>query len=128
MEEQGENKRRKEKRKKWGEQSEEGATIRDAGKRSEARPRGTSLEGRKNLTGSPLVSLGSPNNGVRPLNKQQFGITARHPRYNRQYAARGETVNAIPRAECCNSLKKRETAVNCNVPKQFPFPYVGFTI
>lgn len=33
----------------------------------------------KNLTGSPLVGLGSPNNSVRPLNKQQFGVIARHP-------------------------------------------------
>lgn len=34
----------------------------------------------KNLTGSSLVGLGSPNNSVRPLNKQQFGVIARHPR------------------------------------------------
>lgn len=39
-----------------------------------------SVDGRKNLTRSPLVSLGSPNNSARPLNKQQFGMTARHPR------------------------------------------------
>jgi len=36
--------------------------------------------GQKNLTGSSLVSLGFPNNSVRPLNKQQFGVIARHPR------------------------------------------------
>jgi len=34
----------------------------------------------KNLTESSLVSLGSPNNSVRSLNKQQFGMIARHPR------------------------------------------------
>lgn len=53
------------------------------------------MEGRKNLTGSPLVSLGSPNNGVRPLNKQQFGgegVTARHPRCNRRFAAGGKPL------------------------------------
>lgn len=36
----------------------------------------------KNLTGSSLVSFGSPNNSVRPLNKQQFRVIARHSLWN----------------------------------------------
>lgn len=58
----------------------EGATIRRRKEEREARPRGRVCRTEKNLTGLPLVSLGSPNNGVRLLNKQQFEVIARHPR------------------------------------------------
>lgn len=74
----------------------EGATIRRRKEEREARPGGRAWRAEKNLTGSPLVSLGSPNNGVRLLNKQQFKVIARHPRREIS-AARGKLLT-----RCCD--------------------------
>lgn len=69
---------------------------------------------KKNLTELALVSLGSPNNGVRALNKQQSGVYIGMPPCTHDGvidAWLGEPVNASARSKLSNfSMEKEESS------------------